>query len=73
MARWCRSRGSDDVQALALGTTFTAVATSPSTVTGLDRYTGFYGLVDNTPDRLRANARKAAIGGRLDESMVGVG
>jgi hypothetical protein len=44
-----------------------------TTVTGLDRYTGFYGIVDNTPDRLRANARKAAIGGRLDESMVGVG
>jgi SAM-dependent methyltransferase len=36
-----------------------------TTVTGLDRYTGFYGIVDNTPDRLRANARKAGVEGRL--------
>jgi SAM-dependent methyltransferase len=34
-------------------------------VTGLDRYTGFYGIVDNTPDRLRANARKAGVENRL--------
>jgi SAM-dependent methyltransferase len=36
-----------------------------TTVTGLDRYTGFYGIVDNTPDRLRANARKAGVEQRL--------
>lgn len=36
-----------------------------TTVTGLDRYTGFYGIVDNTPDRLRANARKAGVEERL--------
>jgi len=36
-----------------------------TTVTGLDRYTGFYGIVDNTPDRLRANARKAGVDDRL--------
>ena len=40
------------------------------TVTSLDRYTGYYGIDDNTPDRLRANARiarrraTAARGGR---------
>jgi SAM-dependent methyltransferase len=34
-------------------------------VTGLDRYTGFYGIVDNSPDRLRANARRAGVEDRL--------
>ena len=36
-----------------------------TTVTGLDRYTGFYGIVDNTPERLKANARKAGVEDRL--------
>jgi SAM-dependent methyltransferase len=36
-----------------------------ATVTGLDRYTGFYGIVDNSPDRLRANARRAGVDDRL--------
>jgi len=36
-----------------------------TTVTGLDRYTGFYGIVDNSPDRLRANARIAGVEDRL--------
>jgi SAM-dependent methyltransferase len=35
------------------------------TVTGLDRYTGFYGIVDNSPDRLRENARRAGVEDRL--------
>jgi SAM-dependent methyltransferase len=34
-------------------------------VTGLDRYSGFYGIVDNSPDRLRANARRAGVEERL--------
>lgn len=34
-------------------------------VTGLDRYTGFYGIVDNSPERLRANARLAGVEDRL--------
>ena len=36
-----------------------------TTVTGLDRYTGYYGIDDNTPDRLRANARAAGVEDRL--------
>ena len=36
-----------------------------TTVTGLDRYTGYYGIDDNSPDRLRANARVAGVGDRL--------
>jgi SAM-dependent methyltransferase len=36
-----------------------------TTVTGLDRYTGYYGIDDNTPDRLRANARIAGVEDRL--------
>jgi SAM-dependent methyltransferase len=34
-------------------------------VTGLDRYSGFYGITDNSPDRLRANARRAGVEDRL--------
>jgi len=41
-----------------------------TTVTGLDRYTGYYGIDDNTPERLRANAR---IGGVEDRLRVQVG
>jgi SAM-dependent methyltransferase len=41
-----------------------------ATVTALDRYTGYYGIVDNTPDRLRANARVA---GAVDRLQVQVG
>jgi len=36
-----------------------------TTVTGLDRYTGYYGIDDNSPDRLRANARVAGVEDRL--------
>ena len=36
-----------------------------TTVTGLDRYTGYYGIDDNSPDRLRANARIAGVEDRL--------
>jgi len=35
------------------------------TVTSLDRYTGYYGIDDNTPDRLRLNARIAGVENRL--------
>ena len=41
-----------------------------TTVTGLDRYTGYYGIDDNTPERLRANAR---IGGVEDRLRIQVG
>jgi SAM-dependent methyltransferase len=36
-----------------------------TTVTGLDRYTGYYGIDDNTPDRLRLNARIAGVESRV--------
>jgi SAM-dependent methyltransferase len=36
-----------------------------ATVTGLDRYTGYYGIDDNTPERLRKNARIAGVEDRL--------
>jgi SAM-dependent methyltransferase len=46
--------------------TLMVLLSRPQTVvTGLDRYTGFYGIVDNSPDRLRANARLAGVDGRL--------
>jgi SAM-dependent methyltransferase len=35
------------------------------TVTSLDRYTGYYGIDDNTPDRLRLNARIAGVENRV--------
>jgi arsenite methyltransferase len=37
-----------------------------ATVVALDRFTGYYGIVDNTPDRLRANARAAGVADRLE-------
>jgi SAM-dependent methyltransferase len=39
-------------------------------VVALDRFAGYYGIVDNTPDRLRTNARAAGVDGRL-EARVG--
>jgi SAM-dependent methyltransferase len=41
------------------------MARPKTTVTGLDRYSGFYGIVDNSPDRLRANARRAGVEDRV--------
>ena len=35
-------------------------------VVALDRFTGYYGIADNTPDRLRANAKAAGADGRLE-------
>ena len=35
------------------------------TVTAVDRYQGYYGIDDNTPDRLHRNARLAGVDGRL--------
>ena len=35
------------------------------TVTSLDRYTGYYGIDDNTPERLRRNAQVAGVEDRL--------
>ena len=32
-----------------------------ATVVALDRFTGYYGIVDNSPDRLRANAPAAGV------------
>jgi SAM-dependent methyltransferase len=37
-----------------------------ATVVALDRFSGYYGIVDNTPDRLRANARAAGVESRLE-------
>jgi ubiquinone/menaquinone biosynthesis C-methylase UbiE len=39
-------------------------------VVALDRYTGYYGIVDNTPERLLANARVAGVDARV-ETVVG--
>jgi SAM-dependent methyltransferase len=41
-----------------------------STVVALDIYSGYYGIDDNTPDRLMANARAAGASGRV-EARVG--
>jgi len=38
-------------------------------VVALDRYAGYYGIVDNTPDRLHANARAAGVDGRLEATV----
>jgi SAM-dependent methyltransferase len=35
-------------------------------VVALDRFTGYYGIADNTPDRLRANAKAAGVEDRLE-------
>src|SRR5215203_2639642 len=40
------------------------IARPHTIVTGLDIYTGFYGVVDNTPDRFMANARIAGAADR---------
>jgi ubiquinone/menaquinone biosynthesis C-methylase UbiE len=37
-----------------------------STVTALDIYSGYYGITDNTPERLRANARIAGVEQRIE-------
>ena len=37
-----------------------------ATVVALDRFSGYYGIVDNTPDRLRANAKAAGVDSRLE-------
>ena len=37
-----------------------------ASVVALDRFTCYYGIVDNTPDRLQANARAAGVDGRLE-------
>jgi SAM-dependent methyltransferase len=37
-----------------------------ATVVALDRFTGYYGIVDNTPDRLRANAKAAGADARVE-------
>ena len=40
-----------------------------ATVVALDRFEGYYGIVDNTPDRLRANARAAGVEARLEAAV----
>jgi SAM-dependent methyltransferase len=42
------------------------LARPTATVVALDRFSGYYGIVDNTPDRLRANARAAGVESRLE-------
>jgi SAM-dependent methyltransferase len=37
-----------------------------ASVVALDRFSGYYGIVDNTPDRLRANAHAAGADARLE-------
>lgn len=37
-----------------------------ASVTALDLYSGYFGIDDNTPERIRANARVAGVGDRLD-------
>ena len=38
-------------------------------VVALDRFAGYYGIVDNTPGRLQANARAAGVEGRLEATV----
>lgn len=38
-------------------------------VVALDRFAGYYGIVDNTPDRLLANARAAGVDARLETTV----
>ncbi len=38
-------------------------------VVALDRFTGYYGIVDNSPARLEANARAAGVDGRLEVTV----
>lgn len=42
------------------------LARPEATVIALDRYEGYYGIDDNTPARLKANAQRAGVAGRLD-------
>jgi SAM-dependent methyltransferase len=46
------------------------LARSQATVTALDLYSGYFGIEDNTPDRLLANARVAGVERRA-ETVVG--
>lgn len=41
------------------------LARPDATVTALDRYEGYYGIDDNTPDRLQRNAARAGVSNRL--------
>lgn len=47
-------------------TVMVLLARPNASVVALDRFTGYYGIVDNTPDRLRANAKVAGAAGRLE-------
>lgn len=43
-----------------------ALARAKTRVTAVDLYQGYYGIDDNTPQRLRRNAAIAGVGGRID-------
>ena len=64
---WPRAAATWSIWAPAPGraTLMVLMARPRTTVTGLDRYTGYYGIDDNSPDRLRANARLAGVEDRL--------
>ena len=47
-------------------TLMVAKARPNARVTGLDLYKGYFGIEDNTPDRLMANARAAGVADRVD-------
>lgn len=42
------------------------LARPDTTVVGLDIYQGYFGIDDNTPERLLANARRAGVAGRIE-------
>jgi len=50
-------------------TLMVALARPNAKVTGLDLYKGYFGIEDNTPDRLLANARAAGVADRVDAKV----
>ena len=51
------------------GDAHVALARPNAKVTGLDMYKGYFGIEDNTPDRLLANARAAGVADRVDAKV----
>jgi SAM-dependent methyltransferase len=50
-------------------TLMVALERPQATVTALDIYSGYFGIEDNTPERLMANAGKAGAGNRVDAKV----
>jgi SAM-dependent methyltransferase len=50
-------------------TLMVVLARPRATVTALDIYSGYFGIEDNTPDRLMANARAAGVADRVEATV----